>query len=417
MQNPLPTAVANVGGILVYVNDAFCQMSRRTREQLIGCHSVSLIHADDLACTVIGLERLDSGAAMVRQQRRHRRGDDTWAVNDVVMSFLNVDGERQVLVQVIHHTDAAAEDICLDDEAKTRLVLQVDGDLSCFHNANGEIVYTNNRCVDLLGVEPTWLRGRRLTDAALSPIAVGGRPLGEADDPVLEALRTGVEVTRTMGFRCSDLSPNRGEMVWMSVRASPTGTDTYSVRTSMRDITELIRAQEEARYLSSIVEQELTYRADHDSLTGLKARHAVIDVIDDRLREGLAVSVVFVDLDKFKEINDTYGHMIGDEVLIGVAKRLTDLGGESLAIGRTGGDEFVAVFGEADAAAAFCDAASLGSLTSGALPLMSASVGTAHAERGDSSRELLRRADDQMYLAKRNRRQRRDGGVSLPLSH
>lgn len=394
-QNPLPNAIADVSGQVLYVNDAFCEMSRRTRDELVGCHSVTLLHGDDLVGTVVGLERLDSGVPAVLQQRRHRRGDGTWVLNDALTSFVDVDGERFVHVQVLQHADV--EEVSLDDETRERLVSGADTDVSCFHDPSGEIVHTNGRLGERLGYPSAWLLQRRLTDPDLGPVAVGGRPLVEADDPVLEVLRTGRDVTRTIGFRAAG-----GEIVWMSVRAVRTGADRYAVRTSLRDITELIRAQEEARYLAAIVEEELTYRADHDSLTGLKVRHAVYATIEERLDRGEAVSVVFVDLNKFKAINDTYGHLIGDEVLIGVARRLVELGAEALSLGRTGGDEFVAVFGDEDAADRFCAAASLGSLTSGAMPLVSASVGVAHRCVGDRARDLLRRADDAMYQAKRS---------------
>ncbi|NLA34140.1 MAG: diguanylate cyclase [Actinobacteria bacterium] len=393
-QNPLANALVDVSGQMIFVNDAFCEMSRRTREELLGCHSVTLIHADDLAGTVMGLDRLDAGARVVRQQRRHRRGDDTWVANDALTTFVEVDGERFVHVQVLQHTEI--EDVSLDDETRERLVSGADTDVSCFHNPNGEIVQTNGRLGDRLGYPSNWLQQRRLTDPDLGPVAVGGRPLVEADDPVLEVLRTGQDVTRTIGFRTAT-----GDIAWMSVRAVRTGADRFAVRTSLRDITELIRAQEEARYLAAIVEEELTYRADHDSLTGLLARHAVYSMIDERLMVGESVSVVFVDLNRFKAVNDTYGHLIGDEVLIGAARRLVELGPDAVAIGRTGGDEFVAAFADCAAADRFCAEASSGSLTSGVMPLITASVGVAHLRVGDTVRDLLRRADDAMYQAKR----------------
>ena len=94
-------------------------------------------------------------------------------------------------------------------------------------------------------------------------------------------------------------------------------------------------------------EQHITHQAQHDALTGLPNRSLLEDRINQSIvlakREGFKVGILLIDLDAFKQINDTLGHAIGDEVLTTVAKRLTEAVRASDSIVRIGGDEFVAI--------------------------------------------------------------------------
>ena len=91
----------------------------------------------------------------------------------------------------------------------------------------------------------------------------------------------------------------------------------------------------------------------HDALTGLPNRAQVIAHLDRLLRERYAgaCSVLFIDLDRFKIINDAHGHAVGDRLLIAIASRLRQLVEPNHLVGRLGGDEFVVVAAEADPAA------------------------------------------------------------------
>ena len=102
------------------------------------------------------------------------------------------------------------------------------------------------------------------------------------------------------------------------------------------EVDERLRAEERARHLSL-----------HDVLTGLPNRRLLQDRLAQSItqarREGWQVAVMFVDLDRFKNVNDTFGHAVGDDVLREMAKRLTCSVRESDTVSRVGGDEFVIV--------------------------------------------------------------------------
>ncbi len=94
-------------------------------------------------------------------------------------------------------------------------------------------------------------------------------------------------------------------------------------------------------------EMRITHQAQHDSLTGLPNRSLLEDRINQSIafakREGFKVGVLLIDLDSFKQVNDSMGHAIGDDVLRTIAKRLTAVMRASDSIIRIGGDEFIAI--------------------------------------------------------------------------
>lgn len=109
--------------------------------------------------------------------------------------------------------------------------------------------------------------------------------------------------------------------------------------------------------------EDLHFKASHDSLTGLLNRGAILEQLERELvrcsREKHCISVLLADLDHFKEINDRFGHPVGDEVLREIAARLSGaIRGYDL-VGRYGGEEFLAVFTQCDAPAAMARAEQL----------------------------------------------------------
>ncbi|MDU2157072.1 MAG: sensor domain-containing diguanylate cyclase, partial [Clostridium sp.] len=95
--------------------------------------------------------------------------------------------------------------------------------------------------------------------------------------------------------------------------------------------------------------EDMTYLANYDTLTNLLNRHNLLEYLIELISRDEKFSIYFIDLDDFKNINDTLGHNTGDEILRVVADRLTDLYSDDITVGRLGGDEFIVVKrGESD---------------------------------------------------------------------
>ncbi len=184
------------------------------------------------------------------------------------------------------------------------------------------------------------------------------------------------------------------------------------------DITVLATAQDLARLALDKHRSRSTLRhhANHDALTGLLSRRAVLAALDAGLMARESVGVIYCDIDKFKEINDTLGHPAGDELLIGISTRLTEAAKEApfdCEVGRLGGDEYLLVatggtkaelvsFVEEMAFAIRVPFAIAGSSISSSL-----SVGATFSEARDPSEptrvsaELLKESDLALYQVKR----------------
>jgi diguanylate cyclase (GGDEF)-like protein/PAS domain S-box-containing protein len=196
------------------------------------------------------------------------------------------------------------------------------------------------------------------------------------------------------------------------------------------DVTELKEAEQTQKDLTN----ELRYQALHDSLTGLPNRTLIIDRAEQMLARGrrtnAATGALFIDLDNFKDINDTLGHRVGDQLLVELARRLTSALRETDTVGRLGGDEFVVLTESLPMVGGSGEAGQPGEATSAdivstvtakrilelllepfalgdnqSLHTVTASIGIATGPRA-TAEELLRDADVALYEAKAAGKQR-----------
>jgi diguanylate cyclase (GGDEF)-like protein len=189
--------------------------------------------------------------------------------------------------------------------------------------------------------------------------------------------------------------PLGDDVVWYHLQAARV-EDSGQLVITHTEITGRVRDQE-----------ALAWQATHDDLTGLPNRARLLELIDDALADGGRASLLFLDLDGFKTVNDSLGHELGDELLRQVGRRLAEQVRPGDAVGRLGGDQFLVLARSCDSSEAAALAFRLqNSFTrpfmadSISVPL-SASIGVAAAQPGgQAAHQLLSDADAAAYAAK-----------------
>jgi diguanylate cyclase (GGDEF)-like protein len=280
----------------------------------------------------------------------------------------------------------------------------------------GTILYANRRLGDLVDVPLAQLMGSSLESiisgvdrATLRSIGVRSRTGGTVESNIL----TGSGRALPVRINCSVLDVDLQELLCL------TFADLSQQHAQRREIERLGLVQADRMKQLEEAQAALTEQATHDTLTGLPNRNLLMDRLTQLLatadRSRKATAVMFVDLDGFKEINDTRGHAVGDVVLRQVSERLLATIRPMDSVARLGGDEFVVLLpdleGVSDAIATSkrITAVLESPLEISGRPLpmtMTASIGITISHPSvsgldGSADKLLREADTAMYKAKR----------------
>ncbi len=281
-----------------------------------------------------------------------------------------------------------------EGERRAEATLRSIGDAVITTDLEGRVQYLNPVAQSLTGWSPDEAEGRPWNEVV--KLATGA-----AADPVrtcIENLRSSATI-EPVGMVVRDGSEH-------SVHACASPVQDAEGRASgaviaLRDVTEAAR-----------LARELVHQAHHDELTGLPNRTLLLDRLDTAVaraeRRGRQIAVLFVDVDRFKLVNDGYGHAFGDRVLVEIAERLRRTCRAQDTVARLGGDEFVIVLeelrGERDAAAAghkLREAIALPASIEGREIFISGSIGVSiYPKDGGDAGELLKHADAAMYRAK-----------------
>lgn len=282
-------------------------------------------------------------------------------------------------------------------ERQFRLLVQNSSDIVTITEPGGTIRYVSPSVLRVLGRDPDSLLGRHVLELA-HPDDHGVARAGVAS----VAGTPGAAATYEMRLRHAD-----GSWRWLEVVASNLVHEPHVEGwvSNARDVTETREVQE-----------RLSHQATHDALTGLANRA----LFGDRVRAAVSsaapgerLSLVLIDLDDFKSVNDTLGHAVGDGLLVEVAERMSAALRASDTVARLGGDEFAILLTGLDRDAV--DAVLVRIVDALLAPVeverhrlvVRASFGVVDGAPGDDPAELLRRADIAMYEAKR----RGEGGV------
>jgi len=312
---------------------------------------------------------------------------------------------------------AMPSDDAFTERERAQVTLDSIGDAVVSTDFRGQVVYLNKAAERLTGYDEASAKGRPIAEVFPLVHSASG---AAAKNPTAESI---IDDEKRFAPDNCVLVRRDGTRVPVEISSTPIHDRQGGVVGAVlvaRDITA-------ARELS----EKLSRMALYDHLTGLPNRALFADRLDSAIslarRTGNPFSLLYIDLDDFKSVNDTLGHEAGDRLLRTAAERLQLCIRQSDTVSRYGGDEFVALLidcAEIDAGfpCAFKIVEALGAPyeLSGRQIRLSASVGIAVFPADASGREgLVRAADDAMYRAKcagRNRFQRFDA-YSTPWAH
>jgi diguanylate cyclase (GGDEF)-like protein/PAS domain S-box-containing protein len=397
--NNAPMGVAMIGfdGRILRANAALCEMLGRDETELVGSTTQAYTHPDDLAVTAEAFAHHNTQGTPLSVQKRYLRpdGEVVWAQTRGT-AVSDGSGARSHIVS--HFLDITAVKVAEVSraEATTRFETAfADAPIGmAIVGLDGRLVRVNRVLCQLSG----------RTEAGLLQLTV--EDLMEPEDRAVNAehvrrLFTGQTDRYTVQQRFANA---HGRLVWTTLAVSLVRD---SERRPLYFISQIEDISERKR-----LEAELQHQADHDSLTKLWNRRRFSEELERQVgrcrRYAEHAALVLIDLDGFKQINDTYGHHVGDDLLVAVAdavakrSRLTD------SVFRLGGDEFAVILTDVSLAQADRIAASIRQTISraritvnGVELSVNASFGIAGLDRNAvSDQQAFVQADEAMYRDK-----------------
>lgn len=370
---------------IIDMNDYGLDLLGYSRAEIVGMDYRSLVHEVDHRPDQVGAVQTES-PIMLERRLRHAAGH---FVNYSLSARPHPDRETVVLLAGRPLDDMAFADSSLGDLLQLS-ELTPDPFLVC--DKQGFVRYANTAAQTLHNSQSI---GSHLTDF-LHESDVGYPKLLEAywnDEHRASARIAAVDSDGTPLMLSAQTVYDPNTECWFTVE---------------RDISDLVAQEERLAKLTL----ELKHRATTDDLTGVANRSALNELIEDAIADETSFVLLLLDMDDFKSVNDTLGHAAGDELLMIVAQRLSNIVGDDGTVGRLGGDEFVLFVPGIDASVGALIASrvieSIGApfVISGATLSRSCSIGVAASQAGDTVSTVLRRADQAAYQAKHAGRSR-----------
>ncbi len=387
------------GAYVTDIDERTTRMLGWTREQMIGLRSTEFVHPDDHARALASWMEMLAKQQSQRVRLRHRRSDGEWLWVELENVYHHAESNEDVVIvgQLTDISDemAAYEELDRREWLFRRLAESMPAGLLQL-DAQASVVYANARLGDILGspsLDTQNLAAQRL-EAHLSTVVEADRAaLNEAIRLVLEH---GTDHTLEVAVRRPGETEDR--LCSVNLVALRDRKGAAGALACLTDITDSARLR-----------AELEIKATYDALTGCHNRASILAAIDHAIHtDERPPAVIFVDLDKFKPVNDTLGHAAGDELLVHTATGLAALLRHDDAIGRIGGDEFLLLCRNADGTAEAMAIAERVRQTlhrpvdlSAGTVQVGASIGVAVGAAGVDGETLVAHADAAMYDAKR----------------
>jgi len=397
----LGMALVSLEGRWLDVNDALCRILGYTREELLQVDFQRLTHPADLQTDLALVQDLLAGRRThYHLEKRYlgREGNTIWARLSVSL-VRNERGEPLHFVSQIQDVSAqrSSEQRLFESEQRSRITLDAVADLVLSVALDGHIEYANAAAVRMLAGDGALSLAGHLVQDVLS-LTTEYAPQSQLDvsvllDPESNAVDLHADLLLQMGTAVVPVDLTRA---WLR-------DDEGQVRGAvwvLRDDTQQRAREREARHL-----------AEMDPLTELGNRRGFEVHLQQAItrveRTGQAASLMYIDLDRFKPVNDTFGHLAGDAVLWAVASVLRHGVRDSDVVARLGGDEFAVILsGCSPRRAARIGGELLHTLANLSIPWdqhqlrIGASIGIAPLAAGMSVDQAVAAADAQCYRAK-----------------
>jgi len=383
-------------GKIVFVNPAGIKLMGASRpEDLLGLPILDLVHADDRPAVLERIKQVieKHRAVDIREERLLRLDGKTIFV-EVISAPIHYAGEHAALVIVRDISERKSRHLDLaESEYRFRTLFDQSLDSVVIVDLQGYVLNANPSAGQLLGYHPDEMVAMHASEIAAPEERAGTQR-------VLEKMLSG----ETLPLYERIIVRKDGIRVPIEVRVAlivdPTGKPLF-IQSVSRDISE-----------RKLAEKQLKHMATHDQLTNLPNRVLFFERLDGLLnqarRELRPISIMFLDLDGFKWVNDTFGHPKGDLLLHAIGQRLERCLNEKESIARMGGDEFTVVLENLADQEEIGEVAAriLASLAEpfpldGNLVTITGSIGISTFPRDAESAEiLLKQADNAMYRAK-----------------
>jgi diguanylate cyclase (GGDEF)-like protein/PAS domain S-box-containing protein len=402
---PIIRMKRNIVGVISQVDDSVTQLLGWKPDQMIGFSSTKFIHPDDQPGAVAAwVKMLDSPDGVGLWRGRYQSAYGSWVWVETANRFEDSDDP----IVSTSMTSVTVEQVSLEETlyARGQLLSRLSDALpvGVFQvNLAGSVTFTNDRLHLIVGV------GLRSTiNEQFSMIVNEDRPVFDAALALALADRPVQDIEFRIRPQPEEVPPAEALEERVCLLSLRTLTDSSGVVSGavgcLSDVTE--RAE---------LRRELEVRASTDALTSCLNRAATLEVVQQTVTVPSSEhgnAVVFIDLDQFKSVNDSFGHAAGDRLLVEVADRLRSAIREGDHLGRFGGDEFLVICPKVESPERATEIAEriAGAITStvdlGPAPVrLRASVGVAWTTETLDADTLIAWADSAMYESKRLGRQ------------